>query len=85
MRNISCYLKKITASSLAVIFLSFPNTGIALAAKHEPPPPPPHKDKMHHDRHDHHWKDKDDKDTNGNAVTGFIVGAVVGAIVAKNT
>ncbi len=40
--------------------------------RHDAPPPP-------HDRDDH------DKDDNGNAVTGFIIGAAVGAIVAKNT
>lgn len=85
MKNISCYIKKIIASSLAVICLSLPFTGIAAAARHEPPPPP-HKNEVHYDRHDHHWKDNNkDKDENGNAVTGFIIGAVVGAIVAKNT
>ncbi len=77
-------LKKFTASLLAVVCLSFPFTNIAAAAKHEPPPPP-HKNEVHHDRHDRHWKDNKDKDENGNAVTGFIIGAVVGAIVAKNT
>lgn len=40
--------------------------------RHDAPPPP-------RDREDH------DKDDNGNAVTGFIIGAAVGAIVAKNT
>lgn len=85
MKNISCYIKKITASSLTVICLSLPFTGIASAARHEPPPPP-HNNEVHYDRHDHHWKDNNnDKDENGNAVTGFIIGAVVGAIVAKNT
>lgn len=85
MKNISCYIKKITASSLAVICLSLPFAGIASAARHEPPAPP-HKNEVHYDRHGHHWKDNNkDKDENGNAVTGFIIGAVVGAIVAKNT
>lgn len=41
--------------------------------RHDAPPPPP----RDHDEHD--------KDDNGNAVTGFIIGAAVGAIVAKNT
>ena len=42
--------------------------------------------RYHNHRHDHDrdWRDHD-KDDNGNAITGFIVGAVVGAIVAKNT
>lgn len=79
MENTSNYIKKFTASLLAVICLSMPFTGIAAAAKHEPPPPPKH--------NDHHWNDRHDKDKdeNGNAVTGFIIGAVVGAVVAKNT
>ena len=36
--------------------------------------------KHYNDRHRDH-----DKDDNGNAVTGFIVGAILGAVVAKNT
>lgn len=33
-------------------------------------------------KHKKHHKDHDD---NGNAITGFIIGAAVGAVVAKNT
>lgn len=40
--------------------------------------------RKHHKHHDRCEVNKD-KDENGNAVTGFIIGAVVGAIVAKNT
>ena len=44
----------------------------------------------HHRYHKHGYRcryhDHDrDRDHNGNAVTGFIIGAVVGAVVAKNT
>ena len=45
----------------------------------------PHRDwknDKHHDRHDRDWNR--DRDKNGNAVTGFIIGAVAGAIIANN-
>lgn len=42
------------------------------------PPPPPRHDNGNHKGH---YKDKD---KNGNAVTGFIIGAVVGAVIANN-
>ncbi len=58
--------------------------------KKDPPKPP--KEEPRHDRDDKRHdpppprdKDDHDKDDNGNAVTGFIIGAAVGAIVAKNT
>lgn len=52
--------------------------------KKDPPKPP--KEEPRRDRDDkRHDRDDHDKDDNGNAVTGFIIGAAVGAIVAKNT
>lgn len=65
--------QKTIALVLATFIFSLPLTSIAAAKdRHDAPPPP-------RDREDH------DKDDNGNAVTGFIIGAAVGAIVAKNT
>ena len=59
--------------------------------KKDPPKPPKEEPRRDRDdkRHDNppprHDRDDHDKDDNGNAVTGFIIGAAVGAIVAKNT
>ena len=77
------YAKKTTAITLAALCFSLPLTGIASAhGRHDAPPP------RHHDRYDR--KHKSDsyvtkKHSNQKAVTSFIVGAVLGAVIAKNT
>lgn len=95
MKRFHKFTEKTLALMLAALIFTLPLTSIAAAdGKHNPPPPPPpgHSDRRD-DRHDRpnpppppprHDRDHD-KDDNGNAVTGFIIGAAVGAIVAKNT
>lgn len=80
------YAKKTTAITLAALCFSLPLTGIASAhGRHDAPPP------RHHDRYDRYdRKHKSDsyvtkKHSNQKAVTSFIVGAVLGAVIAKNT
>ena len=83
------YVKKTTAITLAALCFSLPLTGIASAhGRHDAPPP------RHHDRYDHYdrydRKHKSDsyvtkKHSNQKAATSFIVGAVLGAVIAKNT
>ncbi|WP_293832720.1 hypothetical protein [uncultured Phascolarctobacterium sp.] len=83
------YAKKTTAITLAALCFSLPLTGIASAhGRHDAPPP------RHHDRYDHYdrydRKHKSDsyvtkKHSNQKAATSFIVGAVLGAVIAKNT
>ena len=83
------YVKKTTAITLAALCFSLPLTGIASAhGRHDAPPP------RHHDRYDHYHrydrKHKSDnyvtkKHSNQKAATSFIVGAVLGAVIAKNT
>lgn len=69
--------------------------------RHTPPPPPRHSDRYdRHDRYDKHDRyDRHDrydkrhkndnyvtkKDSNKKATTSFIIGAVLGAVIAKNT
>lgn len=96
MTNRKSLIYKTVAAFLTAVTLSMPISAVAFADshrdrhddgrpryeqrnddrnRHNPPPPPPRREKN---------KDKD-KDHNGNAITGFIIGAVVGAVVAKNT
>lgn len=94
------YAKKTTAITLAALCFSLPLTGIASAhSKHDAPPPPPrqHDRYNRHDRHDrddrhdrYDRKHKSDsyvtkKHSNQKAATSFIIGAVLGAVIAKNT
>ena len=85
MKNISKYAKKTMAITLAALCFSLPLTGIASAhGRHDaPPPPPPH----HNDRYDRHHNDNTVSRAHSNrkAATSFIVGAVLGAVIAKNT
>ena len=91
MKNISKYAKKTMAITLAALCFSLPLTGIASAhGRHDAPPPPP----RHHDRYDRynrHDRYRHDDNTvskahsNRKAATSFIVGAVLGAVIAKNT
>ena len=78
------YAKKTTAITLAALCFSLPLTGIASAhGRHYAPP--------HHHHYDHYdRKYKSDiyvtkKHSNQKAATSFIVGAVLGAVIAKNT
>ena len=87
------YAKKTTAITLAALCFSLPLTGIASAhGRHYAPPHHHHYDR--HDRDDHYdrydRKHKSDsyvtkKHSNQKAATSFIVGAVLGAVIAKNT
>lgn len=85
MKNISKYAKKTMAITLAAICFSLPLAGIASAhGRHDAPPPPPPR---HDDRYDrHHNNDTVSRaHSNRKATTSFIVGAVLGAVIAKNT
>lgn len=86
MTTIKKYAKKITALALAAMFLSLPLTGIASAhGRHDaPPPPPPRHDRYDRDRH-HNDNTVSRAHSNRKAATSFVVGAVLGAVIAKNT
>ena len=84
MTNLSKkYAKKITALALATMFLSLPLAGVASAhGRHDAPPPP------HHERYERNHKNDSyvtKKHSNQKAATSFIIGAVLGAVIAKNT
>ena len=91
MTTLTKYMKKTTAIAMAAMVLSLPLASVASAhGRHNPPPPPPrHSDR--YDRHDRYGKrHKNDnyvtkKDSNKKATTSFIIGAVLGAVIAKNT
>ncbi len=95
MKELDKMFQKTIAATLAAVFLTLPLANLAAAdERHAPPPPPKHEDRYDRDKDKHHnpppppkpkEKEDKDKDDNGNAVTGFIIGAAVGAIVAKNT
>lgn len=79
------YAKKITALALAATFLSLPLTGIASAhGRHDAPPPLPHHDRYERNRHNNdNYVTK--AHSNRKAATTFVIGAVLGAVIAKNT
>lgn len=84
MTTIKKSAKKITALALAAMFLSLPLTGIASAhGRHDAPPPPRHD---RYDRGRHHNDNTVSKaQSNRRSATSFVVGAVLGAVIAKNT
>ncbi len=90
MTTLTRYMKKITAVALATIAFSLPLTSVASAhERHDNPPPPRHEDrynKHHHYHHKHKSSSYVSKSSsNRKAATSFLVGAAIGAIVAKNT
>ncbi len=90
MTTLTRYMKKITAVALATIAFSMPLTSVASAhERHDNPPPPRHEDrynKHHHYHHKHKSSSYVSKSSsNRKAATSFLVGAAIGAIVAKNT
>ncbi len=90
MTTLTRYMKKITAIALATIAFSMPLTSVASAhERHDNPPPPRHEDrynKHHHYHHKHKSSNYVSKSSsNRKAATSFLVGAAIGAIVAKNT
>ena len=85
MATIKKSAKKITALALAAMFLSLPLTGVASAhGKHNPPPPPPRHDRYDRGRH-HNDNTVSKAHSNRKAATSFVVGAILGAVIAKNT
>lgn len=49
------------------------------------PPPPPHNRHHKHDKPDRTHDDDNNTHSEGDVITSGIIGAVVGAIIAKNT
>lgn len=95
MTTLTKYMKKTTAIAMAAMVLSLPLASVASAHERHDAPPPRHSDRYgRHDRYDRHdrynKRHKDDnyvtkKDSNKKATTSFIIGAVLGAVIAKNT
>ena len=88
MTNINKYAKKIMAITLATLCFSLPLTEIASAhGKHDAPPPPPRQHDRYdrHDNHRNHESTVSKSSSNRKAATSFIIGAVLGAVIAKNT
>ena len=90
MTTLAKYMKKSTAIAMAAMVLSLPLASVASAhGRHTPPPPPRHSDRYdrHYRYHKHHKNDNyvTKKDSNKKATTSFIIGAVLGAVIAKNT
>lgn len=101
MTTLTRYMKKTTAIAMAAMVLSLPLANIASAHERYDAPPPRHSDRYdRHDRYDKHDRyDRHDrydkrhkndnyvtkKDSNKKATTSFIIGAVLGAVIAKNT
>lgn len=89
MTTLTKYMKKTTAIAMAAMVLSLPLANVASAHERHDAPPLRHSDR--YDRHDHYDKrHKNDnyvtkKDSNKKATTSFIIGAVLGAVIAKNT
>ena len=94
------YMKKTTAIAMAAMVLSLPLASVASAhERHDAPPRHCDRYDKHdrYDRHDRYYKHdrydrrhkNDDyvtkKDSNKKATTSFIIGAVLGAVIAKNT
>lgn len=101
MTTLTKYMKKTTAIAMAAMVLSLPLASVASAHERHDAPPPCHSDRYdRHDRYDKHDRyDRHDrydkrhkndnyvtkKDSNKKATTSFIIGAVLGAVIAKNT
>lgn len=101
MTTLTRYMKKTTAIAMAAMVLSLPLASVASAHERHDSPPPRHSDRYdRHDRYDKHDRyDRHDrydkrhkndnyvtkKDSNKKATTSFIIGAVLGAVIAKNT
>lgn len=101
MTTLTKYMKKTTAIAMAAMVLSLPLASVASAHERHDSPPPRHSDRYdrhdrydkydRYDRHDRYDKrHKNDnyvtkKDSNKKATTSFIIGAVLGAVIAKNT
>lgn len=95
MTTLTKYMKKTTAIAMAAMVLSLPLASVASAHERHDSPPPRHSDR--YDRHDRYYRhDRYDKrhkndnyvtkkDSNKKATTSFIIGAVLGAVIAKNT
>ena len=89
MTTLTKYMKKTTAIAMATMVLSMPLASVASAHERHDAPPPRHSDRYdRHDRYDRRHKNDDyvtKKDSNKKATTSFIIGAVLGAVIAKNT
>ena len=101
MTTLTKYMKKTTAIAMAAMVLSLPPASVASAHERHDSPPPRHSDRYdRHDRYDKHDRyDRNDrydkrhkndnyvtkKDSNKKATTSFIIDAVLGAVIAKNT
>ena len=90
MTTLTKYMKKTTAIAMAAMVLSLPLASVASAhGRHTPPPPPRHSDSYYkHNLYDKYHKNDNyvtKKDSNKKATTSFIIGAVLGAVIAKNT
>lgn len=89
MTTLTRYMKKTTAIAMAAMVLSLPLASLASAHERHDAPPPRHSDRYdRHDRYDKRHKNDNyvtKKDSNKKATTSFIIGAVLGAVIAKNT
>lgn len=89
MTTLTKYMKKTTAIAMAAMVLSLPLASVASAHERHDAPPPPRSDCYdRHDRYDKRHKSDNyvtKKDSNKKATTSFIIGAVLGAVIAKNT
>lgn len=95
MTTLTKYMKKTTAIAMAAMVLSLPLANVASAHERHDVPPPRHSDRYDrydrydkHDRYDKRHKNDNyvtKKDSNKKATTSFIIGAVLGAVIAKNT
>ena len=95
MTTLTKYMKKTTEIAMAAMVLSLPLASVASAHERHDAPPPRHSDRYdRHDRYNRHdrydKRHKNDnyvtkKDSNKKATTSFIIGAVLGAVIAKNT
>lgn len=89
MTTLTKYMKKTTAIAMAAMVLSMPLASVASAHERHDAPPLRHSDRYdRHDRYDKRHKNDNyvtKKDSNKKATTSFIIGAVLGAVIAKNT
>lgn len=89
MTTLTKYMKKTTAIAMAAMVLSLPLASVASAHERHDAPQPRHSDRYdRHDRYDKRYKNDNyvtKKDSNKKATTSFIIGAVLGAVIAKNT
>ena len=89
MTTLTKYMKKTTAIAMAAMVLSLPLASVASAHERHDAPPPRHSDRYdrHYRYHKHHKNDNyvTKKDSNKKATTSFIIGAVLGAVIAENT